>query len=359
MGNIILYIMVLFSIIGGVDKLLGNRRGLGEKFDEAFRSVGSLTLSMVGIIGLAPFISQILSPLLMKLSNLTGADPSIFISSILASDLGGYTSSIELGQNQKIAEFSGLILASTMGATISFTIPIAVNLIPKNDFDYFAKGILAGIITIPLGMLIAGITMNIPLDTIIINLLPVIILSIIIGFGLFKYQARTLHIFNLLGRTIVVISTLGLLISILDFILGIKLISNMIPFEEAFIIVGKTAVMISGAYPLFYFISNKLGKYLNVLSSKLGINEFSTLGLITSLANAIPTMGIYGSMDNKGKVLNAAFMVSGAFAFGGQLGYVSSISKEIITPFLLAKLSAGIFSIILGNLIIKIGEREN
>ncbi len=52
-------------------------------------------------------------------------------------------------------------------------------------------------------------------------------------------------------------------------------------------------------------------------------------------------------------------MVSGAFAFGGQLGYVSSISKDMIVPFLLAKLSGGIFGIILANLIIGIGEREN
>ncbi len=106
MGNIILYIMVLFSILGGIDKLLGNRRGLGgDKFDEAFRSMGSLTLSMVGIIGLAPAISQILSPGLQWLSKLTGADSSIFISSILASDLGGYVSSVELAQSQEIAEF--------------------------------------------------------------------------------------------------------------------------------------------------------------------------------------------------------------------------------------------------------------
>ena len=33
-----------------------------------------------------------------------------------------------------------------MGATISFTIPIAVNLISKEDFSYFAKGILIGIV---------------------------------------------------------------------------------------------------------------------------------------------------------------------------------------------------------------------
>ena len=358
MGNIILYIMVLFSILGGIDKLLGNRRGLGDKFDEAFRSMGSLTLSMVGIIGLAPAISQILSPGLQWLSKLTGADSSIFISSILASDLGGYVSSVELAQSQEIAEFSGLILASTMGATISFTIPIAVNLIPKNDFPYFAQGILSGMITVPIGMLIGGIAMGIPLNTIWINLLPVIILAILIGFGLFKHQDKTLHIFNILGKSIVVISIVGLLISILDFILGIKLIPNMLSFEEGFIIVGKTAVMISGAYPLFYFLSNKLGRHLNKLANKLKINQFSILGIMTSLANSIPTMGIYGSMDNKGKVLNAAFMVSGAFAFGGQLGYVSSMSKDIITPYILAKLSGGILSMILANLIFEIGEKE-
>ena len=362
MGDIILYIMVLFSIIGGVDKLLGNRHGLGEKFDEAFRNMGGLTLSMVGIISLAPFISQILSPVLMKLSNVTGADPSIFISSILATDLGGYTSSVELAIINEmvtpIAEFSGLILASTMGVTISFIIPVAVNLIPRDDFHCFAKGILSGIITIPIGMVIGGAAMGISLDIILINLLPVLILSIIIGFGLFKYQDKTLYIFNILGKSVVVISTIGLLISILDFILGIKLIPNMIPFEEAFIIVGKTTIIISGAYPLFYFLSNKFGKHLNKLSSRLGINEFSTLGLMTSLANAIPTMGIYGSMDNKGKILNAAFMTSGAFTFGGQLAYVSSMSKDIITPFLLAKLSGGILSVVLASLIFKIDRKE-
>ncbi len=359
MGNIILYIMVLFSIIGGIDKLLGNRQGLGEKFDEAFRGMGSLVLSMVGIIGLAPVISGLLEPGLRCLSKITGADPSVFISSILATDLGGYASSVELAQSQEIAEFTGLILASTMGATISFTIPIAVNLISKEDFSYFAKGILIGIVTVPFGMLVGGIAMGIPLNVIWINIIPVIILSIIIAFGLFKHQNATLHIFNVLGKSLVVLSTIGLLISILDFILGIKLLPNMTPFEEGIIIVGKTAVMISGAYPLFFFVSNKLGGSISKIAKKLGVNEYSVIGILTSLANNIPTMGVYGTMDEKGKVLNAAFMVSGAFTFGGQLGYVSSMSKDIITPYLLAKLSAAILSMFIASLIVKKSKREN
>ena len=64
MSDIILYIMVIFSIIGGIDKLLNNRFGLGEKFEEAFKNMGGLSLSMIGIIGLAPVISQVLTPFL-------------------------------------------------------------------------------------------------------------------------------------------------------------------------------------------------------------------------------------------------------------------------------------------------------
>lgn len=358
MGDIILYIMVLFSIIGGIDKLLGNRYGLGEKFDEAFEAMGGLALSMIGIIGLAPTISGLLAPGLRGLAKLTGADPSVFISSILAVDLGGYVSSAELAGSQEIAEYTGLILASMMGVTISFTIPVAINLISEEDFPYFAKGILAGIVTIPIGMLIGGIAMKLPLNTIWVNLIPVIILSILVVIGLLKYQEKSLYIFSILGKFIVVISTVGLLISILDFILGIRLLPNIIPLEESIIVVGKTAVMISGAYPLFHFISCKLDNNLNKIAGKLGINEYAFLGILTSLANNVPTMGIYGKMDERGKVLSAAFMVSGAFAFGGQLGYISSISKEIITPYLLAKLSAAILSLVLATLILKIGERD-
>ena len=122
--------------------------------------MGGLAISMIGIISLAPVMCQLIMPVLSSLSKLTGADPSVFTSSILAVDMGGYATSIEIAKNQNIAQFTGLILASMMGATISFTIPIAINMISKEDFPYFAKGILAGIVTIPIGMLVGGTVME-------------------------------------------------------------------------------------------------------------------------------------------------------------------------------------------------------
>lgn len=358
MNNIVLYIMVLFSIIGGIDKLLNNRYGLGERFEEGFKSMGGLAMTMIGIISLSPVISQLVMPILSPISKLTGADPSVFISSILATDMGGYATSVEIANTQQIAQYTGLILASMMGSTLSFTVPIAINLISKEDLPFFTKGMLAGIITIPIGMVVGGIAMNIPIKDIWVNLIPVIILSILIGIGLFKFQEQTMKIFNILGKGIIIISFLGLLMSILDIILGIKIIPNMASFEEGIVIVGKIAIILSGAYPLFYVIYEKSYKKLNKMSQKIGINQFALLGILSSFANNVPMLAIYDKMDNRGKVINAAFSVSGAFIFGGQLGYVSSISQEIVTPFILAKLSAGLSGIFLASLLMKVEQKK-
>ena len=196
--------------------------------------------------------------------------------------------------------------------------------------------------------------MGVALGTILINLLPVIILSVLIIIGLLKYQEKTMAIFSKLGRIVSILCTLGLLISILDFILGIKVFPNIIPFSESIIVVGKTAVMISGAYPLFHLVSKYLNKRLSSIAKKIGINEYSVLGIVTSLANNVPTLGIYDKMDDRGKVLSAAFIASSSFTFGGQLGYLASISKDMITPYLIAKLSAALSGLLLAALLLKI-----
>lgn len=64
-NEIIMYIMVLFMIIGGIDKCIGNKLGLGEQFEEGIMAMGSLALSMVGIITLAPVLANLLSPIVV------------------------------------------------------------------------------------------------------------------------------------------------------------------------------------------------------------------------------------------------------------------------------------------------------
>jgi ethanolamine transporter len=63
-------------------------------------------------------------------------------------------------------------------------------------------------------------------------------------------------------------------------------------------------------------------------------------------------------MDPKGKVICAAFAVSGAFVFGGQFGFVSGIAPEMLGAFIISKLTAGIISIVLAMWLYKYENRN-
>ena len=52
-SHIIMCVMALGALLGGADLILGNRFGLGARFEEAFRLIGPIGLTMAGILCLS------------------------------------------------------------------------------------------------------------------------------------------------------------------------------------------------------------------------------------------------------------------------------------------------------------------
>ena len=156
-NEIIVYIMVLFMALGALDRIIGNKFGLGEKFEEGILAMGSLALAMIGIICLAPVLANLLRPVVVPLYSLLGADPAMFAGTILANDMGGAPLARELALTPEAGQFGGLIVGAMLGPTVVFTIPVALGIIQKEDQEFLAKGVLAGVITIPLGALAGGL----------------------------------------------------------------------------------------------------------------------------------------------------------------------------------------------------------
>ncbi len=353
-----IYLLVAFSIIGGIDKIFNNRLGLGKKFDEGIRGIGDLALTIIGIYCLSPIISNLLAPILEPFANLIHTNPSVFISSILAPDLGGYSASIGISSSENIGTFNGLILSSMLGTTLSFTLPIALGFISDDDFDCFVKGVLAGITTIPLGMVVGGIMMGIGAREIFQNIYPVVIFVGLIIFGLYKAKLKMIRIFKIIGNFVVKLSSLGLILGIFNYFFDWQILPGMLSIEEGAIIILKIGIILSGAYSMFYLISNALEKSLSKIESRTGLDQYSILGIFSSLANCIPMLGIYDKMNTRGKILNAAFAVSGSFVFGGQLAYISSVSPSTVNPFIVSKLVAGLSAVFMATLLIKIEEKK-
>lgn len=358
MDQIIIYIVVLFFIIGAVDKILGNRLGYGERFTAGLMTMGSLALAMVGIISLAPVIAELLLPIITPIYGLVGADPATFANTILAIDMGGYALAETMALTPEAGLFAWVFLGTTIGPTIVFSIPVALGIIKKEDRNYFAQGILIGLITIPLGTLVGGLLAGFSLEMILRNLFPTIIISLLIGIGLWKRPAIMIRGFTIFGKFVEIAAIVGLVAIVIETLTGFVVIPNLAPIEEGIQIVGTIAIFIAGAFPMVLFISKALKRPLEKLGSYLGINDTATAGLLASLAHIIPMLALVKDMDPRGKVINVAFSVSAAFVFGSHLGFVAGITPETVFPMIVSKLLGGITAVILALFFLRKQDRS-
>lgn len=350
-NDIILYIMVAFMVLGAVDKMLGNRWGYGEKFEEGFMAMGALALAMIGVICLAPVLNVVLTPVLAPVYNALGADPAMFAGTLLANDMGGYPLAREMTTDPDIANFSGLILGAMMGPTIVFTIPVALGIIAKEDTQYLARGILIGLTTIPVGALVGGLIAGLAIGTIIVNLVPVIIVAAAITLGLKLAPNKMISGFEIFGKGIVVIITIALAAAVIEALTGFALIPGMAPFADGAATVGHIAMVLAGAFPLVHFITTQLNKPLMAIGRSLGMGETAAAGLVATLANSIAMFNIMKDMDNRGKIINVAFAVSASFTLGDHLGYTAAVNSEMITAMIVGKLVGGVTAVMIAILV--------
>ena len=86
--TIVMWIMASGALLGAVDKVLGNRFGLGDEFKKGYETMGPLTMGMVGIVCLTPLIQKGINSTIAPLFTAIGVD-SAFLGAILANDMGG------------------------------------------------------------------------------------------------------------------------------------------------------------------------------------------------------------------------------------------------------------------------------
>ncbi len=344
-NEIIIYIMAVFMVLGAVDRVIGNRFGLGEKFEEGILAMGSLALSMIGIIALAPVLAGVLRPVVVPLFQLVGADPAVFAGTILANDMGGASLAKELAGSVEAGQFGGLIVGAMLGPTIVFTIPVALGIIRPEDRPALARGVLAGIITIPIGSLVGGLVAGFPVRMILRNLIPIVIIALLIAVGLWLVPNGMVKGFQVFGRIIVILITVGLAAAIVEALTGLTIIPGMASLEEGYLTVGGIAIVLAGAFPLVHVITKVFRKPLMKLGRLLGMNDKAAAGMVATLANNIPMFGMMHEMDERGKVINVAFAVSAAFVFGDHLGFTAGFDAAMIFPMIVGKLAGGVTAV--------------
>ena len=345
MSRILLFVMAGFALVGALDRILGNKLGLGREFEEGIGAMGSLALAMLGIICLAPVLAGLLKPVIVPVFRFLGADPAMFAGTILACDMGGGALAMELTDDPGSALFGGVLCGSMLGATVVFTIPVAMGILQESDRPYLAKGILAGVVTIPVGLLAGGLVAGMPVLKILGNLVPIVLIAGLIALGLWRAEGAMIRGFGIFGKGVIALITVGLAAGIFQAVTGITLIPGLAPIAEGFRTVGEIAIVLAGAFPLVAVLTKVLRKPLLKLGITLGINETAAAGLLASLANSIATFSLVKDMDDRGKVVNIAFAVSAAFVFGDHMGFTAGFAPEVLPAMIVSKLVGGVSAV--------------
>ncbi|MBD5133828.1 MAG: ethanolamine utilization protein EutH [Clostridiales bacterium] len=341
MNQVLMIIIAAGVLLGGVDRICGNRLKLGEQFEKGFMLLGPMALSMVGMICLAPVLAGALSRAVAPLYRLTGVDPAMF-GSLLAIDMGGYQLAKELAVDARIGSYAGLVVSSIFGCTLVFTIPVGMGMVSPNDRPLFAQGIMLGLAAMPVGLAAGGLLCGLSLPVCLHQNLPIFALALLLLLGLWKIPERMVKGFCLLAQGIKIIVTVGLVLAAVESLTGWNPIQGMAPIGEAMAVAASIAVVMLGSLPMAELLGRGLERPFTLLGGRLGIKAQSLTGMLVGLVTPLPTLAMYADMDDRGKVAAGAFLVSGASLLAAHMGFVIGTEPAMLAPLIVGKLSGAL-----------------
>lgn len=345
--------VLIFSALGAIDYLIGNKIGVGQEFEKAFSLFRPMVLSMLGMIVIAPAIGVWLTPAFQWFYDCFGIDPSIIPASLFANDMGGMPLAQSICKAIDIGDYNAFVVSSMMGCVISFTIPFSLGMVKQEQHKELFFGLLCGIVTVPVGCFVAGLLCGIGPGRLLMNLLPLVILSVIIGAALILVPKICIKCFAAFGFFMKILAVIGLVCAVFTFLTKTRISPHFDTLENAAFICVNACVTLSGALPLMFLVSKLLNKPLTFLGSKLGINGISALAFLSSLVTNASTFAVLDKMDKRGAVLNAAFAVSASFALGSHLAFTMAYDSRYILPMIVGKVISGICAVVLAFFLYK------
>ena len=375
-GNYVLYIIMACAVAGAFAAIYDSEKGLGKEFMEGIHATGYIFVPADGIMASIPYLTVIIEKACGPFFNALGADPALAATMIIASDMGGYHLASALASSKE-ALVMALITGFMGGATIVFSIPMGLAMLDKRDHKYMALGIMSGILTIPLGVLIASVLLvasdpmirevvatngeatyqlAMGLGSIFANLLPIIVFVVALAAGLRFLPDLMIKGFIGFGRGLDAMIKLVLVFSIVEYFTGVftivfggwgfdPIIADAEDQTRALETAGYIGIMLAGAFPMVYLLRKYFGGPLEHLGSKVGLSAVGSAGMLATIANILAMFRLVRFMPPKDKVINIAFAVCAAFLLGDHLSFTANFQPTIILPVLIGKLIAGFAAI--------------
>ncbi len=375
-GTVVVYIIMACAIAGAVASAIKPESELGQQFIAGVDSIGPIFLPSAGILASAPYLTAFVEGVSGPAYGALGADPAMAATTFIAVDMGGYQLADALAQTRE-SWIMAMMTGYMAGATIVFTIPVALKMLEKRDRKYLALGVMSGLLAIPIGVFVASaiIALSHPVirevvstnadatyqlalswAQIGVNLVPLIIICVALALGLKLKPDAMIKGFIVFGRVMEGALKIVFVLVVVEYFTGIfttvfgsfgfdSIIADDENMFRALETSGAIGMMLCGAFPMVYLIRKYLAKPLAKIGGAVGLSSDATAGLLAGSANVLALLSMVKDLKARDKVICMAFAVCCAFLFGDHLSFTANFQPSLIVPVLLGKLAAGICAI--------------
>lgn len=375
-GTVVVYIIMVCAIAGAVASAIKPESELGQQFVAGVDSIGPIFLPSAGILASAPYLTAFVEGVSGPAYGALGADPAMAATTFIAVDMGGYQLADALAQTRE-SWIMAMMTGYMAGATIVFTIPVALKMLEKRDRKYLALGVMSGLLAIPIGVFVASaiIALSHPVIREVVstnadatyqlalswvqigvNLVPLIIICVALALGLKLKPDAMIKGFIVFGRVMEAALKIVFVLVVVEYFTGIfttvfgsfgfdPIIADEEDMFRALETSGAIGMMLCGAFPMVYLIRKYLAKPLAKIGGAVGLSSDATAGLLAGSANVLALLSMVKDLKARDKVICMAFAVCCVFLFGDHLSFTANFQPSLIVPVLLGKLAAGICAI--------------
>lgn len=375
-GTVVVYIIMACAIAGAVASAIKPESELGQQFIAGVDSIGPIFLPSAGILASAPYLTAFVEGVSGPAYGALGADPAMAATTFIAVDMGGYQLADALAQTRE-SWIMAMMTGYMAGATIVFTIPVALKMLEKRNRKYLALGVMSGLLAIPIGVFVASAIIALSHSVIRevvstnadatyqlalswaqigVNLVPLIIICVALALGLKLKPDAMIKGFIVFGRVMEGALKIVFVLVVVEYFTGIftmvfgsfgfdPIIADDEDMFRALETSGAIGMMLCGAFPMVYLIRKYLAKPLAKIGGAVGLSSDATAGLLAGSANVLALLSMVKDLKARDKVICMAFAVCCAFLFGDHLSFTANFQPSLIVPVLLGKLAAGICAI--------------
>lgn len=380
-GNAVIWVVLVCAVLGAVASLFNDKKGLGKEFLEGIYSIGPVFLPVAGIMASIPLLAAFVKAFLSPIFSWAGADPAMAVTSVIAVDMGGYQLAKAVALSPEgwvLASFNGYLA----GATIVFSIPVGLALLEPEDHADFALGIMAGVLSIPVAMLVsvlmahlfslpirsevsteglATLPLYFSLKATLLNLIPLLGFVSLIAMGLRSFPQFMIRLFLGFGKGVQIWTRLVLVICVVEYFTGVFTKTfGFFPFDpiiadekdrfRALEIAGYIGIMLSGAFPMVYLLQKFLLPRVKELGKWVGLSPVGSIGILSTSANILALFRLIPQMPARDRVLTVSFAVCGSFLLGDHLAFTANFQPSLLFAVLMGKLIGGVSGFVIASI---------